>query len=179
MRTGRPFVEFEPTWNGVATRAGGATAGAQDGDGAAAGFTYLMTAASDGTFLFVSDNGTIRRVGLDSPWSVTTILGEPGLWGSLDGAGPAARLGPYLGLQIVGTTLYVADGMSAAVRTVNLSEQPYAIITVAGTLGATGTDDGVGAAARFWRRLPWRGMARACSSVTFTAFAKWIRSRSA
>ncbi|MBI5478018.1 MAG: hypothetical protein HY906_04135 [Deltaproteobacteria bacterium] len=141
--------EFEPSSDGVVTRAGGALAGAQDGDGAAAGFTYLMTAASDGTFLYVSDNGTIRRIGLASPWTVTTILGEPGLWGSVDGTGPAARLGPYLGLQVVGPTVYVADGTSAAIRIVDVTTQPYSISTVAGSLGAGGTDDGVGAAARF------------------------------
>jgi hypothetical protein len=152
--------EYLPASHGVATRAGSSVEGSQDGDGSAAGFKLASRVVSDGTYLYVSDFGTIRRVTIGAPWTVATILGTPGLSDGMDGSGASARMGAYMGLQIVGSKLYVSDPLNAALRVVDLSVQPYSIATVAGVLNSHGTDDGVGAAARFEipYALAWDGV---------------------
>ncbi|HEY3357583.1 MAG TPA: hypothetical protein VGQ83_30305 [Polyangia bacterium] len=141
--------EYVTGTSAVLTRAGSTSPGIQDGNGFAAGFAAARHIASDGTYLYVSDSGTIRRLTIGSPWTVATILGQPGLWGGLDGSGTSARLGVQMGVVVIGTTLYVADPLNSALRAVDLSVQPYTITTVAGLLGAIGTNDGLGPAARF------------------------------
>jgi cysteine-rich repeat protein len=140
--------EVDPATNYITTRAGSGTQGFQDGDATTARFNAASSIASDGTYLYVGDSCTIRRVTLGAPWTVTTILGQFNSCTSADGQGTTtARVSPA-GLATRGSHLYVADAMGA-LRDVDLSHQPPTIATVAGSLGTLGTTNGFGAQARF------------------------------
>jgi cysteine-rich repeat protein len=156
-RGGRVFVadrysirEFDPTSKAVSTRAGSDTQGTDDGDGTAAHFYFPSSLAADDSFVYISDMCTVRRMMNGSPWTVTTILGEPAVCGATDGVGSYARLGGFVGLLLVDDQLYVADATNSALRRVDLSAAPvYRLDTIAGVLGEPGSVDGVGTNARF------------------------------
>jgi len=98
-----------------------------DGKGAAARFNSPGGIAyAPGGFLYVSDtaNQIIRRVNLDG--TVTSLAGMPGVWGSANGTGPAARFYSPMGLCI-GTdgNLYIADSLNHAIRCMT----PQAVVT--------------------------------------------------
>lgn len=98
----------------------------------------------DGTFLYVSDNQTIRRVEIGTGF-VNTIAGAPYILNYADGKGSEARLnnpGPLWG---DGTNLYVAD--TRLIRKVALATRE--VTTIAGDPLSYGIDDGIGANARF------------------------------
>jgi len=140
--------DVDPVSALVSTRAGASSGGTVDGDGSAARFTSLGSASSDGTYLYVADNCKVRRVTLSQPWTVATIMGQAGC-GAQDGDGATGRLSTRVGLQLVGDVLFIGDADNGALRTIDVSTQPYALTTVAGTLGAVGAVDGTGTSARF------------------------------
>ena len=136
----------------VTTIAGSPTgeAGYQDGIGAAARFAgpVGLTADLSGN-LYVSENvnSTIRRIDL-ATGEVTTIAGTPGLAGSLDGVGGAARFSGPQALSVDSSGhLFVADTFAATVRRIDLATG--AVTTLAGAADQRGDRDGAGAAARF------------------------------
>jgi sugar lactone lactonase YvrE len=131
----------------VTTLAGLAgTSGATDGTGTAALFNGpSAVAVGSGGDLYVADTGnnTIRRV---TPQGVvTTLAGNAGAGGSLDGTGTAAYFRQPAGIAIDGSgNLYVADTGNNAIRKVT---QGGVVTTLVGTAGtATTADDEVGAA---------------------------------
>ena len=91
--------------------------GFSDGIGSAANFNQPYAVATDGTNLYVADwaNQTIRKVDI-ATGAVTTLAGQPGVVGSADGIGSAARFNYPAGITTDGTNLYVADSYNAAVR---------------------------------------------------------------
>jgi hypothetical protein len=133
----------------VTTLAGTAgSRGSADGTGAAARFSGPYGVAVDGAGnVFVADSGnnTIRKV---TPTGVvTTLAGSAGPRGSADGTGAAARFsGPY-GVAVDGAgNVFVADQGNYTIRKVT----PAGVVTtLAGSAGSDGSEDGVGAAARF------------------------------
>jgi sugar lactone lactonase YvrE len=137
----------------VTTLAG--TAGARDstdGTGAAARFSSPYGIATDGISLFVADswNSTIRKVTI-STGAVTTLAGSPGVAGSTDGTGAAARFSYPYGIATDGTNVYVADTYNHTIRQIVIATG--AVTTLAGTAGVSGSTDGTGAAAGF--NLPY------------------------
>jgi sugar lactone lactonase YvrE len=126
------------------------TFGSRDGTGAAALFGGVDDTFSDGAGnLFISDgvNNTIRKIVIATA-EVTTIAGTAGLAGSLDGRGAAARFNDNSGLTGDGAgNLYVADTESNTIRKIVIATGD--VTTLAGSPGLSGSDDGVGAAARF------------------------------
>ena len=88
--------------------------GSADGMGNAARFNYPSSLAVDSAGnLYVADtyNNTIRKVTpIGTNWVVTTLGGVPGIWGSVDGRGSAARFSNpnCVALDSAGN-LYVAD----------------------------------------------------------------------
>jgi len=123
-----------------------------DGTGAAAHFYDPAGVASDGAGnLYVADrlNHTIRRV--TPAGMVTTLAGTPGVSGSADGTGAAARFSEPIGVTVDSAgNLYVADSSNHTIRKITPAG---AVTTLAGTPGMSGSTDGTGAAARF--NDPW------------------------
>lgn len=129
----------------VTTIAGSDDGGAPvDGTGAAARFSFLQAIACDASGnVFVTDRHAIRRI--TPSGTVTTLAGSVELAGSVNGTGGAARFRAPRGLAVdAAGNLYVADTGNYAIRRVT----PAGVVTtVAG--GSQGTDDGIGAAAKF------------------------------
>ena len=126
--------------------------GTVDGIGTAAAFSGLRGVAysPDGTSALVADtnNHAIRHVDLSTS-EVTTLAGIAGTSGSADGIGSAARF--YVPWRVAispdGTKALVVEYDNKLVRQIDLATRQ--VTTIAGTAGASGNVDGIGAAARF------------------------------
>jgi DNA-binding beta-propeller fold protein YncE len=98
--------------------------------------------------LYIADryNHTIRKLEV-ATGVVTTLAGQPGVSGSTDGTGSAARFDNPMAIAFDGAdSLYVADTNNHTIRKVTLSGE---VTTAAGLAGAAGISDGGGSAARF------------------------------
>jgi len=133
----------------VTTLAGTAgTRGSNDGTGAAASFNGsrgVATDASGNVYVADSFNSAIRKI--TPAGVVTTLAGTPGVEGSVDGTGAAARFSGPRGVTLDASgNIYVADRTNQTIRKIT----PAGVVTtLAGTAGSLGIDDGTGAAARF------------------------------
>lgn len=136
----------------VTTLAGlAASAGTDNGTGAAARFNSPFGAATDSAGnVYVSDrvSNTIRMI---TPGGVvSTYAGTAGVSGSTDATGAAASFNDPRGLAIdASDSLYVADFGNYTIRKI---ASGGVVTTLAGTAGAPitfGNGDGTGAAARF------------------------------
>jgi sugar lactone lactonase YvrE len=76
-------------------------------------------------------NSTIRMI--DTKGTVTTLAGQAGLCGSVDGSTSASRLCSPSGIAVEGNDLYIADTNNATIRRINLDNVTS---TVAGTPGS-------------------------------------------
>jgi hypothetical protein len=125
------------------------SSGAADGTGSAARFNNPSGVAADSAGnVYVADtvNNTLRMV--TPQGSVTTLAGSPGVAGSTDGIGTAARFQGPQGLALDASgNLYVADTNNHTIRKVVLSTA--SVTTVAGTAGNPGSADGSGSSAQF------------------------------
>lgn len=124
--------------------------GSTDGVGSAARFSYPSGIAIDafGT-LYVADtlNQTIRKI--TGGMLVTTFAGAAGSPGTADGTGSAARFGFPNSLAVdTAFNVYVADSQNHTIRKINAAGS---VVTLAGSPGAPGAVNGLGAAARFNR----------------------------
>jgi sugar lactone lactonase YvrE len=132
--------------------------GTNDGTGSAARFYYPDGVAVDTNGnLYVADtaNHTIRKVTpVGTNWVVTTLVGQPGSAGTNDGTGSAARFNYPAGVAVdTNGNVYVADTANHTIREVAPVGTNWAVTTLAGRAGYTGSADGTGSAARF--RLPF------------------------
>lgn len=96
--------------------------------------------------VFVTDgyNNTIRRI--TPAGVVSTVAGVPGGTGSADGAATAATFSYPMGVaEGPDDALYVADAYNNTVRKIARGM----VSTLAGTAGTEGSNDGIGANARF------------------------------
>jgi sugar lactone lactonase YvrE len=122
--------------------------GASDGAGVQATFNLPSGLAFSGGQLYLADteNGTIRRIDLQTG-AVTTVAGTAGQTGALDGIGADAQFAALNGLVADASgNLYVGDTENDTIRKL---DPTGAVSTIAGMAGTPGSDDGVGAAARF------------------------------
>lgn len=121
--------------------------GHADGIGREARFQRPNGLAVFGGDIFVADtqNHVVRRVSLSSG-AVTTLAGEPGADGFVDGVGRAARFRAPGAVAVHGKDLFVADRFNHAIRKVSL--ETGAVTTLAGS-GKKGRGDGIGSAASF------------------------------
>jgi sugar lactone lactonase YvrE len=123
--------------NALNVLAGGVTAGAQDGNGASAGFGVLAGMVVDGAGnLFVVDSGNhaIRKI---SPVGVvTTVAGTLGQSGNVDGMGVAARFNSPKGIAIdTRGNLFVADTGNHEIRKITPNGQVSTVVGAAGRFG--------------------------------------------
>lgn len=137
---------------GVVTTLAGTpgVAGSTNGTGSATSFNLPTGITTDGTHLYVSEQGThtIRKIVI-ATGATTTLAGTSGTWGSADGTGAAAVFNQPAGMTMIGGDIYVADSFNHAIRKIVASTG--ATTTVAGPVSviSMGTTDGVGTAARF------------------------------
>ena len=133
----------------VTTLAGTAgSSGTTDATGSAARFNLPSGVAVDSAGnVFVGDNlsHTIRKV--TSAGVVTTLAGSAGLNGSIDATGSAARFYYPWGVAVdTAGNVFVADRSNGTIRKVTSSG---VVTTEAGLAGNTGSNNGLGTAARF------------------------------
>jgi hypothetical protein len=136
----------------VVTIAGVAgTPGGQNGTGTAARFNHPRGIVFDSatSCLYVADSfdEKIRQIDL-TDFSVTTVAGN-GTKGSSDGTGAAARFDDPgdLALSPGGSDLYIADTGNDTLRDAVVGT--WTVVTIAGSAGQSGAQDGMGASARF------------------------------
>jgi len=102
--------------------------------------------ASGNVFVADTDNHTIRRIAPDG--TATTLAGQPGVSGSADGAGPAARFNGPSGIAVdAAGVVYVADTLNHTIRRIDAAGN---VTTLAGSAGVSGDANAAGAAARFF-----------------------------
>jgi sugar lactone lactonase YvrE len=133
----------------VTTFAGEAgTEGSADGPGIDARFSGPMAITSDSTGnLFVGDerNRTLRKI--TPAGAVTTLAGNPGVYGHADGSGVAATFSTLYGLSISATgVMHAADSENHVIRRVT---QAGVVTTIAGSPDSSGNADGTGTLAAF------------------------------
>lgn len=137
---------------GVVTTIAGTAgmSGSADGTGAAARFSEPEAVSLDGSGnLYISErsNHTVRKLVL-ATGLVSTIAGSPGIAGSVDGTGVAARFTQPSGLTWdAAGYLYVADKDNSTIRKLALATA--AVSTIAGKASMFGSADGIGGLARF------------------------------
>lgn len=124
------------------------TAGSKDGSRSAANFNNPVGICTDGINLFVTDffSNTIRKIVITSG-AVTTLAGSAGTTGAADGIGAAASFNGPGSITTDGTNLYVTDYYNSTIRKVVITTG--AVTTLAGSVGTTGSTDGIGLAASF------------------------------
>lgn len=144
------FTIRKMTPAGVVTTVAGLAGmpGSSNGVGTEARFQTPYDVAVDSAgnlFVADSENHTIRKI--TPAGLVTTFAGLAGFPGSADGMGSAARFNLPNSLTVDGVgNVYVADTFNHTIRKIT----PDGLVsTVAGTVGVTGTSDGMGSTARF------------------------------
>jgi hypothetical protein len=124
--------------------------GTNDGGGATARFSAPAGIAVDSSGnVYVADrsNDTIRKITPTA--TVSTLAGLAGVSGSSDGTGSGSRFNQPGGVAVDGAgNIYVADKSNNTIRKVTPSG---VVTTIAGLAGSTGTNDGIGSAARFYQ----------------------------
>jgi sugar lactone lactonase YvrE len=145
----------------VVTIAGvGGQSGLNDGDADVRARFHTprnLALSADGARLYVTDAGNfvIRAIDLDGGhFAVTTVFGTPGVAGTSDGIGTAARFGrtgfttPWTGgLAVSGDVMYVADSGNQTIRSIDLVTGM--VSTIAGVAGVAGARDGATSQALF------------------------------
>ncbi len=119
-----------------------------DGTGTAARFTLLYHLAADPTGgVYATDRGGFVVRKISATGVASTFAGASTVQGATDGIGAAATFNVPIGVAVDGAgAIYVADYFNNVVRRI---AQDGTVSTLAGTAGASGAADGVGAAARF------------------------------
>ena len=130
--------------------------GNADGTNSQARFDYPsgVTVDANGN-LYVADqvNSTVRELSTDGTnWTVFTIAGLAGNYGSANGTNSAARFYYPAGIAVdTAGNLYVADQINSTIRKLTpLGSNNWAVTTIAGTTGVNGSTDGPNSTSRFY-----------------------------
>jgi len=124
----RKIVIATATVSSMAGDFSGATAGSVDGTGAAAKFNKPFGITTDGTNLYIVEQygNVIRKLVIAS--AVATTLagtantnGNPGITGTTDGIGVAARFSAPQGITIYCGSLYIGDTSNGSIRRIRQS----------------------------------------------------------
>jgi sugar lactone lactonase YvrE len=132
--TGNHTVRRIDVNGNVSTVAGSpGVCGSANGRGDAARFCNPQDIDVDqwgNVYVVDTGNSTIRMI--DTKGMVTTLAGQAGLCGSVDGSTNVSRLCAPSGIAVEGNDLYIADTNNATIRRINLDNVTS---TVAGTPG--------------------------------------------
>jgi len=133
----------------IRTFAGSTAPGATNGLAPTARFNHpvgLATDLSGNIYVADTENSTIRKITQDG--NVSTLAGSPGIFGSTDNTGGAARFyGPQAVAPNSGGQLYVADSANNTIRKITPGGT---VSTFAGVAGVSNSFDGNGASAQFF-----------------------------
>ncbi|HVV70164.1 MAG TPA: hypothetical protein VHI52_01480 [Verrucomicrobiae bacterium] len=148
--------------------------GTNDGISTYARFNYPTGIAVDNAgALYVADSQShvvrklTRSPGTD--WTVTTLAGLPGVFGSTDGTNSDARFNLPTGIAVDQEgKIFVSERYNHTIREIRSIGTNWVVTTVAGLATVTGHDDGTNADARFY--LP-SGIAVDSSDNLFVADA--------
>jgi len=139
--TGNSAVRTVTRSGSVATLAGNGSCGSADGRGPLARFCNPKGIALDGSGnLWVADTGnhTVRRI--DPAGNVSTVAGSPGVCGSADGRGDAARFCNPQDIAVdKWNNVYVVDTGNSTIRMI---KPGGTVSTLAGQAGRCGAIDG-------------------------------------
>ncbi len=115
-RTGDVIRKIEIATTVVTTLAGSGTGGYMDGTGTAAQFDTPEGLVTDGSAVYVAEEGNnrVRRVDLGTA-EVTTVAGD-GTSAVTDGTGSGAQFSQPYGITSDGAFLYVSDGFGDTIR---------------------------------------------------------------
>jgi hypothetical protein len=152
-RTIRKLTPTGSDWV-VTTIAGSGILGSANGTNRAARFNFPYGLTIDGAgslYVADADNETIRKVTpIGTNWVVTTLAGQAGAFGFVDGTNSAARFNGPVGVAIDRTgTLYVAEADNHTIRQVTPIGTNWVVTTLAGVAANPGSADGIGNSARF------------------------------
>ncbi|MBN1960644.1 MAG: hypothetical protein JW841_06835 [Deltaproteobacteria bacterium] len=115
--------------------------GYANGFGAEAQFTKPQYVATNGVYVFVTDDGhAIRKVAI-ATGEVTTLAGTADTSGYIDGTGAAARFNRPTGMAVAGELLFVADSSNHLIRQVAIASAE--VSTFVGNTNKT-AGDGIG-----------------------------------
>jgi sugar lactone lactonase YvrE len=130
----------------VTTLAGSGSAGAAEGTGTAASFSYPFGVATDASGnVYVADRGNHKIRKITAAGVVTTLAGS-GSAGSTDGTGTAASFNNPAGVATDASgNVYVADRGNHKIRKITAA----GIVTTLAGSGSAGSADGTGTAASF------------------------------
>ncbi|MDB6169064.1 MAG: repeat containing protein, partial [Verrucomicrobia bacterium] len=145
--TGNHTIRMITSSGVVTTVAGNGAAGSSNGTGTAASFSSPTALAVDsGGNIYVADGSNYLLRKIASGGVVTTLAGSPGISGSVDGTGSAARFSGLNGVGVDGAgNVFVSDG-----NTIRKITSAGVVTTFAGVADAVGASvDGTGSAARF------------------------------
>lgn len=128
--------------NWIVTTIAGGVLGNLDGSNTSARFSSPTGIALDSmTNLYVADqfNHTLRKITpLGTNWVVSTIAGQPGVFGTNDGSNAGARFHNPIGVAVDGANnIFVADEFDNAIRKITPAGTNWIVTTIAG--GASGT----------------------------------------
>jgi len=111
-------------------------------------------ASGPGEFLYVADRGNdlVRYAYPGVPRPIFTFAGMPRQPGANDGVGTAARVRAPLGVAVdARTRVYFSDAGNHTIRRgiFDMPKGEFAIVTLAGAAGQSGSANGTGSSARF------------------------------
>ena len=131
----------------VTTLAGSTTAGHVDDFGTSASFKNPIGVATDGTYVYVADDGNslIRKIKIATQ-EVTTLAGTVGVSDYLDATGTAAKFNNPTGIATDGINLYIGDAYNYRIRQICIATGE--VTTLAGS-GDAACVDGTGTEASF------------------------------
>ena len=126
------------------------TSGGTDGLNSSARFNNPHGIAVDNyTNVFIADmyNNVIRKLTPSGTnWTVSTIAGLAGTSGTNDGTGTNARFNAPYGIAVDGGgNVYVSDTYNQTIRKLTPAGTNWAVSTIAGLAGTSGTNDGINA----------------------------------
>ena len=112
-------------------------------------FNNPISTTTDGTNLYVADtyNHIVRKIVI-ATGLMTTLAGQSGVTGALDGAGISASFNAPIGITTDGTSLFVSEYDNHKIRRIVIATGMVSSVTgTANTAMAPGAADGAGASA--------------------------------